>query len=81
MDATPKIQYLPGGGVISTLFVYQSVDIQRAANSVYVQKSTIDAEYLAANPSNPKKYVFRTDYERMQYIIGKKGTVPGASGY
>lgn len=81
MDATPKLQYLPGGGVISTLFVYQSVDIQRAANSVYAQKSTIDAQYSSANPLAPKKYIFRTDYERMQYIIGQRGSIPGASGY
>ena len=80
-DANPKIQVLPYGGVISTAFVFQSVNIQNAANSVYFQKSTVDAQYAAANPRAPKKYIFRTDYERMQYIIGQQGTARGASGY
>jgi len=79
--ASPKKSQLPSGGWISTSFVYQSVDIQRAANSVYAQKSTVDGQYAASNPSAPKKYVFKTDYERMQYIIGKRGSIPGASGY
>ena len=81
MNASPKVQYLPSGGVVSTLFVYQSAGIQNAANSVYAQKSTVDGQYAAANPAAPKKYIFRTDYERMQYIVGKQGTVPKCSGY
>lgn len=80
-DATPKTYPLPYGGVISTAFVFQSVQVQGAANSVYVQKSTVDGQYAATNPSAPRKYNFKTDYERMQYIIGQRGTVPGASGY
>jgi hypothetical protein len=80
-DSSPHVIALPGGGYISTPFVYQSVKIQNAANSVYVNKSTIDAQYAATNPASPKKYIFRTDYERMQYIIGKRGVAPGASGY
>jgi len=78
---TPQKYALPTGGFVSTLFVYQSTDIQKAANSVYVQKSTIDATYAASNPSAPKKYIFKTDYERMQYKIGQFASVPGASGY
>ena len=81
MDASPKTVALPTGGFISTVFVYQSVDIQRAANSVYVQKSTADGLYAASNAAAPKKYTFKTDYERMQYIIGMRGSIPGASGY
>ena len=80
-DRSPQIVTLPDGQVISTPFVYDSAAIQRAANSVYVRKSTIDAQNLAANPSAPLKYIFRTDYERMQYIIGKRGVARGASGY
>lgn len=79
LDHTPKIQVLPCGGFISTVFTYQSVQVQNAANSVFVAKSTIDGQYAAQN--NAKKYTFKTDYERMQYIIGCQGTVPGASGY
>jgi hypothetical protein len=81
LEATPKIQSLPFGGFISTVFTFQSVQVQNAANSVYVQKSTVDGQYATANPSAPKKYTFKTDYERMQYIIGQQGTVPRASGF
>lgn len=81
MESSPKIEYLPCGGVVSTLFVYQGVNVQNAANSVYIQKSTVDGNYALTNPLAPKKYIFRTDYERMQYIIGQRGTIPGASGY
>ena len=80
-DHSPQLQYLPGGGVISTAFVFQTVQLQNAANSVYIQKSTVDAGYAASNPSAPKKYTFKTDYERMQYIIGRQGKARGASGY
>jgi hypothetical protein len=80
-DNTPKIQALPYGGFVSTLFTYSSKDVQNAANSVYVHKSTTDAFYAAQNPTAPKKYTFKTDKERMQYIIGQRGTIPGATGY
>ncbi len=42
--ASPKVQFLPSGGVVSTAFVFQTSDYQNAANSVYVHKSTIDAQ-------------------------------------
>jgi hypothetical protein len=80
-DNTPKTYSLPFGGFVSTIFTFESKDVQNAANSVYVHKSTIDGQYAAANPSAPKKYTFKTDRERMQYIIGQRGTVPGATGY
>lgn len=78
---TPEWYALPTGGYVSTVFTYQSADIQRAANSVYVQKSTFDAQAIASNAATPKKYTFKTDYERMQYLIGQFGSVPRASGY
>jgi len=80
-DRSPQVITLPSGGVISTLFVYQSVKVQNAANSVYVHKSTVDGLSVAANPLTPKKYIFRTDYERMQYIIGRRRIAPNCSGY
>lgn len=76
---TPTWTALPTGGYISTLFTYQSTDIQGAASSVYAQKSTVDAGYAAAGSS--KVYTFKTDYERMQYKIGQFRNVPNASGY
>jgi len=80
-NKSPQLEYLPYGGVISTPFIFQNVCIQNAANSVYLQKSTADALYLSSNPIAPKTYIFRTYYERMQYIIGRQGTAKGASGY
>ena len=79
MDGTPKLEYLRSGGVVSTIFTFESPQVQGAANSVYVHKSTVDAGY-AAEHSN-RTYTFKTDYERMQYIIGRQGSVPRASGY
>jgi hypothetical protein len=81
LEATPKTFPLPCGGFISTTFVFQSVQVQNAANSVYVQKSTVDGQYAAANPTTPRKYNFKTNYERMQYIIGRQGITPSCSGY
>jgi len=71
-DHSPKILSLPTGGFISTAFVFETVAFQNAANGVYLQKSTADAFYSASNPVRPKTYVFKTDYERMQYIIGRQ---------
>ena len=81
LEATPKLEPLPYGGFISTIFTFDSPKTQNAANTVYFHKSTVDAEYLAANPIRPKKYNFKTNNERMQYIIGQQGSVPGASGW
>ena len=78
-DATPKLQYLPCGGVVSTAFVFQTVSIQNAANSVYVAKSTIDGEYAASN--SDRVYTFKSDRERMQYILGRQGSAPRCTGY
>jgi hypothetical protein len=78
-DANPKLQYLPCGGVISTAFVFQTVDIQNAANSVYVAKSTTDGLYASSNLN--KVYTFKSDRERMQYILGRQATVPKCSGF
>ena len=78
-DYTPKLRYLPGGGVTSTNFVFQTLDFQNAANSVYVQKSTVDAGYASSNSS--RVYTFKTDRERMQYILGQTALRPKCSGY
>lgn len=80
-SGTPEWYPNPFGGYVSTTFVFQSPNVQNAANSVYVQKSTVDGQYAASNAAAPKKYTFKTDYERMQYIIGQLGTVPRATGF
>lgn len=56
---------------MSTLFVYVSPTVQNAANNVYEQKTAADAAYAAANSS--VVYRFKTDAERMQYLIGRMG--------
>ncbi len=56
---------------ISTIFVLGSPTDQASANSVYVYKSTIDNQ--PANLASGKKYQFKTDFERMQYLIGLYG--------
>ncbi len=81
LEATPQIFPLPCGGYISTIFTFKDVQTQAAANSTYVAKSTADGLYASSNAVAPKKYTFKSDRERMLYIIGKQGTVPGASGY
>ena len=78
-EANPKVQFLPSGGVVSTAFVFQTADYQNAANSVYVYKSTLDASYAGSNVN--KKYNFKSDRERMQYLIGRQATSPRCSGY
>ena len=80
-DHSPQIQYLPCGGIISTPFVFQTVDVQNAANSVYVQKSTSDGLYVASNPVAPRTYNFKTYYERMQYITGRQALGRAAPAY
>lgn len=78
-EATPKQFNLPCGGVVSTAFTFQSVAYQAAANSTYVLKSTIDGENAAKSPAAPRKYQFKSDQERMQYIIGKTALTPGCA--
>jgi hypothetical protein len=78
---SPKIIYTPFNLPISTVFTFESVKTQTEANSVYAHKSTFDGLAVLSNASNPKKYLFKTDRERMLYIIGRQGTVPRASGY
>jgi hypothetical protein len=71
-SSSPQTYNLPCGGVISTAFVFNTVETQGAANSVYVAKSTIDGQYAASNAVAPRKYVFKTDAERMQFILGRQ---------
>jgi hypothetical protein len=80
LESSPRVSVLPTGGFISTLFVHGSVANQAAANSVYMQKTIIDAENAADPTKNGRVYTFKSDRERMQYLIGKIGTVPKCTG-
>lgn len=53
------------------VFVFQSNTFQTGANNIYVNKQNFDA-----NPVNSAKnrvYTFKTDFERMQYLMGLYG--------
>lgn len=56
---------------VSTIFVFDTVGVQKAANNVYEYKNAFDN--TPANLAKGIKYQFKTDFERMQYIIGQKG--------
>ena len=77
--ASPKTIALPGGGTLTTPFVFQTRDSQNAANSVYAQVSTVNAQNKANGSA--ATYTFKTDYERMQYLQGQFAMAPGTSGY
>ena len=72
--ASPKIQYLPSGGIISTAMVFSTKDYQNSANSTYTHVSSFNA--VSRRP-----YTFKTDRERMLYKVGQLANVPGATGY
>lgn len=79
-ESSPQLNLLPCGGYVSTAFVFASVGSQNAANSVYAAKSTIDGQNaLLPNKANVV-HTFKTDAERMQYLLGKMATVKGCSG-
>lgn len=50
---------------LSTIFVFSSPEVQKAANNVY--------EFKKSQETAGKTYQFKSDYERMQYIIGRQG--------
>ncbi len=56
---------------VSTIFVFESPTFQTGANSVYLYKSTLDN--LPANQASGKKYQFKSDFERLQYLMGLYG--------
>ena len=57
------------GVTVSNVFVFESPQFQTAANAVYEYKKAYDT----ANAASQKKYQFKTDFERMQYMLGLYG--------
>jgi hypothetical protein len=57
----------------STIFVFNTVQTQLAANAVYEYKKSYDAAQAAAGKNTV--YQFKSDWERMQYLTGKLGRV------
>jgi hypothetical protein len=59
---------------ISTIFIFDNVQYQNSANTVYTRKVDYDAQ--PQNLRKGKKYTFKNDYERMQALIGRYGVAP-----
>ena len=60
---------------VSTIFTFESPEFQRACNMVYVNVSTVTG--AVANPKGNTNYIkFKSDYERMQYLLGQYGYAP-----
>jgi hypothetical protein len=64
---------------VSTIFVFESPGYQRACNTVYAYVSTMDSQTTVnavkgVNSSGNTNYIrFKSDLERMQYILGLYG--------
>jgi len=66
---------------VSTIFVFDSPQVQNAANTVYLQKRAFDAAATAAAAGSgkpPVLYQFKTDAERMQNLLGQYGRSCGS---
>jgi hypothetical protein len=60
---------------VSTIFVLGSVADQTAANMIYVsKKAEYESSISGRSPvQHTTKLLFKTDFERMQYLIGLYG--------
>jgi hypothetical protein len=60
---------------VSTIFVFGSIADQTAANMVYTSRRGEYASSISgASPvQHTTKLMFKTDFERMQYLIGLYG--------
>lgn len=56
---------------VSTPFVFETVAYQNAANQVYQYVENVNTANNAAVTG--RQYQFKSDYERMQYLMGQKG--------
>lgn len=56
---------------VSTIFVYDTPQVQNAANTVYEYKKAFDARQ--STMGKQAVYTFKSDFERMQYLLGLYG--------
>lgn len=63
---------------VSSIFVFDNPGVQNAANAVYEQKKAYDLAKNAAVTGNT--YKFKSDFERMQYLLGQRNRQAGGSG-
>lgn len=58
---------------VSTIFTFESPAFQNACNMVYLNVSTATASNNNNASGNTNYIKFKSDYERMQYLIGLYG--------
>lgn len=59
---------------VSTIFVFDSPGYQQTCNTVYTNVSTVVGQ-TKNNASGNTNYIrFKSDLERMQYLLGSFGT-------
>jgi hypothetical protein len=74
---------MSGGGItscqtaVSTIFVFESPAYQNACNTVYLNVSTTFGNTRQNSFGNTNYIKFKTDLERMQYILGQAARQPG----
>ena len=59
---------------VRTIFVFDSPQFQNACNTVYEYKTAVDIQKNAAVTG--KTYKFKSDLERMQYLLGSYNRKP-----
>lgn len=74
----PQLQPCPCQNTCpSTIFIFESVQWQNAANTVYEHQQAYNTKTNARVTG--KTYKFKSDYERMQALLGKFGRDPTCS--
>ena len=64
---------------VSSIFVFESPAYQRACNTIYVNRSTTDSYYQTKAKGNTNYVKFKTDLERMQYLLGQFNQRPACN--
>ena len=62
---------------VSENFIFETRSFQNGCNTIYQQKKAFDTANNATVTG--KTFKFKTDFERMQYLIGLYGSNPGPS--
>jgi hypothetical protein len=74
----PQLQPCPCQGSCPTQpFIFESVQWQNAANTVYEHVKAVNTKNNATVTG--KTYKFKSDYERMQALLGRFGRDPVCS--
>jgi hypothetical protein len=63
---------------VSTIFTFESPAYQQACNSIYVNRSTMDSYHNRNDRGNTNYIKFKSDLERLQYLMGKFNVNPSS---